>query len=97
MAKVGKNKATASTTLTTVPSGVESGPFHGHLEPRLTGIYNTLMTLHAAGKYLSSSSKGYEREVFIRGFLSRIFPPIYLALTPETLPISTRRGAGRSI
>lgn len=44
---------------------------------RLDGIHHQLVAAHKAGKPLSSSSKGREREAFINLFLRSVFPPIY--------------------
>lgn len=44
---------------------------------RLEGIQKMLKGAHNAGKNLSSSTKGYEREQFIKLFLSQIFPPTF--------------------
>ncbi len=46
-----------------------------HVLERLAGIQHMLMGAHAAGKPMSASSKGTEREHFIEAFLSRVFPP----------------------
>jgi hypothetical protein len=44
---------------------------------RLEGIHIMLKGAHNAGKNLSSSTKGYERDQFIKLFLSQIFPPTF--------------------
>jgi len=46
-----------------------------YLEERLEGIRKVLMEQHKAGGLISSASKGLEREIFIREFLARVFPP----------------------
>lgn len=45
------------------------------LRKRLAGIREALMGDFASGEHMSSSSKGIEREIFIRGFLQKVFPP----------------------
>ncbi len=42
---------------------------------RLVGIHGMLMSAYHAGTPMSSSSKGTEREAFIRGFLSQVLTP----------------------
>lgn len=44
---------------------------------RLTGIQQILMAHYAAGTAMSSATKGREREIFVRMFLSEILPPLY--------------------
>lgn len=46
-----------------------------HVASRLDGIHKSLLASHAAGKDMSSASKGTERELFITDFLTRVFPP----------------------
>jgi hypothetical protein len=48
-----------------------------HIASRLSGIHGVLCSAFEAGASLSSSSKGYEREIFISFFLSEVLPPIY--------------------
>lgn len=45
------------------------------ISTRLEGILQSLSNAYNASTKLSNSSKGYERELFISGFLSQIFPP----------------------
>lgn len=45
-----------------------------YLIQRLAGIQAQLIAAHAAGKSMSSSSKGREREAFINDFLKGVFP-----------------------
>ncbi len=45
-----------------------------HLLTRMAGIQQQLMGAHASGLSMSSSTKGGEREEFIKGFLARVFP-----------------------
>jgi hypothetical protein len=42
---------------------------------RLKGIREIMMAHHAAGSLLPSAAKGAEREVLIREFLAKVFPP----------------------
>jgi hypothetical protein len=46
-----------------------------HIRERLKGIQQMLMAAHYAGKPLSNTTKGNEREAFINGFLSQVLPP----------------------
>ena len=46
------------------------------LQKRLEGIQKILMGMYEAGIPLSSHSKGFERETFISGFLSKVLPPL---------------------
>lgn len=45
-----------------------------HVLQRLIGIQQQLIGAHAAGRSLSSASKGTERETFINSFLKAVFP-----------------------
>ncbi len=47
------------------------------IESRFDGIHKQLLGTYEAGKCLSSSSKGYERENFINNFLSDVLTPQY--------------------
>lgn len=44
---------------------------------RLNGIRDVLVAHHAAGAMLPSAAKGSEREVLVRDFLARVFPPSF--------------------
>ena len=44
---------------------------------RLSSIHSVLCSAFEAGRLLSSASKGYEREAFIKLFLSEVLPSIY--------------------
>jgi hypothetical protein len=46
-----------------------------YIRERLEGIQQMLKAAHCAGKPLSNTSKGNEREAFINGFLSQVLPP----------------------
>jgi hypothetical protein len=46
-----------------------------YIVDRLTGIHQMLMGAHRAGKPMSSSSKGSEREAFVDLFLSQVLTP----------------------
>lgn len=48
-----------------------------YLAQRLAGIQEMLNAAHKASKPLSSSSKGRERESFIKSYLAEVLPPIY--------------------
>ena len=48
---------------------------NSRLVGRLAGIHEILMGVHRAGGEMSSSSKGAEREAFIRQFLSEVLTP----------------------
>ena len=50
---------------------------NSHIKARLDGIQRMLMGAHLAGTPMTSSSKGYEREAFINGFLSQVLPPSF--------------------
>lgn len=52
-------------------------PRNTELEARLKGIFENLWSSFEAGRKLSSATKGSERELFIAGFLSQVFPPHY--------------------
>jgi len=45
------------------------------LNYRLEGILDILIGTHKSGSGSSSATKGFEREIFVRHFLSRVFPP----------------------
>jgi hypothetical protein len=47
------------------------------LKLRLDGIRQILLAHHVAGSGFPSSSKGAEREVLVREFLAKVFPPPY--------------------
>lgn len=51
-----------------------SMPVNSHLLQRLTGIQQSLMAQHVAGRGLPHSSVGSERETFLREFLQKVFP-----------------------
>ena len=44
---------------------------------RLTGVWKSLVALHAGGAALSSASSGREREQFVNEFLQKVLPPPY--------------------
>jgi len=46
-----------------------------YIVDRLTGIHQMLVGAHEAGKSMSSSSKGCEREAFVDRFLSQLLTP----------------------
>ncbi len=46
-----------------------------YIVDRLTGIHQMLLGVHQAGKTMSSSSKGSEREAFVDHFLSKVLTP----------------------
>lgn len=48
--------------------------FNEHVMERLEGIRKTLVAQGTAGGPLASASKGDEREIFVRDFLSKVFP-----------------------
>ena len=48
-----------------------------HLERRIEGIRSHLLACYEESSLASSSSKGQEREVFVREFLAKMFPPIF--------------------
>jgi hypothetical protein len=47
------------------------------LRARLQGIRTILMAHHSAGSQLPSAAKGSEREVLVREFLAKVFPPVF--------------------
>ena len=47
---------------------------NNHLVQRLQGIQQALMAQHSGGIAMPSSSKGSERETFLREFLQEVFP-----------------------
>ena len=47
------------------------------LRVRLEGIRSILMAHHMAGSKLPSAVKGGEREVLVREFLAKVFPPVF--------------------
>lgn len=55
------------------------------LQRRLEGIQKILMGTYEAGIPLSSYSKGFERETFVRSFLSQVLPPLYRFGTGEVV------------
>ncbi|WP_274425520.1 DUF6602 domain-containing protein [Chelativorans sp. YIM 93263] len=48
-----------------------------HLLERIEAVRQQLLSGYAAGRTMSSASKGREREAFIDDFLKNVFPPIY--------------------
>lgn len=48
-----------------------------HVEARVNGILSQLRSSYVAGKGMSNAVKGFERELFISGFLSQVFPTHY--------------------
>ncbi|MBX5293088.1 hypothetical protein HJB96_09045 [Rhizobium sp. NLR15a] len=62
-----------------------------HLLNRMAGIQRQLLAGHATGLTLSSSSKGREREEFISGFLSRVFPNSFRFGTGDVTDTNGRR------
>jgi len=48
---------------------------NSHLLQRLEGMKQMLMGIHAGGGALSASSRGAEREAFVKSFLCEVFPP----------------------
>jgi|GEM_PF-1412396 len=48
------------------------------LQDRMQAFFGMLDQVHAAGGALSSNTKGYEREAFVRGLLQQVFPSHYL-------------------
>lgn len=47
------------------------------MESRMKAIQEMLMTQYPAGVEMPSNIAGNEREIFVREFLSKIFPPHY--------------------
>ncbi|PDS69220.1 DUF6602 domain-containing protein [Rhizobium phaseoli] len=62
-----------------------------HLLTRMAGIQQQLLAGHATGLSMSSSSKGREREEFINGFLSRVFPTSFRFGTGDITDTHGRR------
>lgn len=50
-------------------------PLNAHIAERLEGIRQVLVAQGRASGPMSSASKGSERELFIREFLAKVFPP----------------------
>ncbi|MFO0798868.1 MAG: DUF6602 domain-containing protein [Gemmataceae bacterium] len=48
-----------------------------YLEARLAGIRKSMLASFAAGMDLSAATKGNEREVFVKSFLTQVFSPAY--------------------
>lgn len=46
-----------------------------HVVERLAGIQSLLLSVHKAGAAMSASSKGTEREHFVKVFLAEVLPP----------------------
>ncbi|NOX82898.1 MAG: hypothetical protein GXP06_07910 [Alphaproteobacteria bacterium] len=48
---------------------------HDKIESRLEGMQKLLLAQFEAGSQMSSATKGEERELFVKSFLSQVFPP----------------------
>lgn len=53
------------------------GPCNPYVEARLNGLHQGLIAGYEAGLGMSSATKGTERELFVKSFLSQVFPPHY--------------------
>jgi hypothetical protein len=50
---------------------------HPYLEPRLDALHRVLMDSFKGGDIMSNATRGTERELFVRAFLSQVFAPIH--------------------
>src|SRR5262245_8045860 len=46
-----------------------------HIMTRLEAMRTVLLSAHSGGGTMSEASKGNERELFVKSFLSQVFPP----------------------
>lgn len=56
---------------------MNSGFGHPYLEPRLEALHRVLMESFKGGDVMSNATKGTERELFVRAFLSQVFSPMH--------------------
>ncbi len=50
---------------------------HPYLQPRLEALHHVLMESFRGGGVMSSATRGTERELFVRAFLSQVFSPMH--------------------
>lgn len=56
---------------------MNSSAKHPYLEPRLEALHRVLMESFRGGGVMSSATRGTERELFMRAFLSQVFSPMH--------------------